>query len=104
MPMAAYAAFLRGINVSGHRATKDPLVSAFEACGLESGSTFRASGNVIFEAPARPKPDAKEMEAALLAELGFAVPVFLRSASQLAKVAASEPFSEKQLKASEGRL
>ena len=102
--MAAYAAFLRGINVSGHRATKGQLVSAFEECGLGSVSTFRASGNVIFEAPARPRPDPKQMEDALLAELGFEVPVFLRSASQLAKVAASEPFSEKQLKRSKGKL
>ena len=102
--MATYAAFLRGINVGGHKARKEHLVAAFEECGLEDVSTFRASGNVIFEAPARPKPDTRRMEAALQAELGYAVPVFLRSASQLEKVAAAKPFSAKHLKASKGKL
>ena len=47
--MAGYAAFLRGINVSGRKALKEQLVAAFEACGFEDISTFRASGNVLFE-------------------------------------------------------
>ncbi len=67
-------------------------------------STFRASGNVLFEAPGKAKPKQAEMESALEAELGFEVPVFLRSAAQLAKIAALEPFSAKQLKASKGKL
>ena len=102
--MASYAAFLRAINVGKRQATKDRLVAAFEACGFEEVSTFRASGNVLFEAPGKAKPKQAEMEAALEAELGFEVPVFVRSATQLAKVAALEPFSAKQLKASKGKL
>jgi uncharacterized protein (DUF1697 family) len=102
--MASYAAFLRAINVGGRTATKDRLVAAFEACGFENVSTFRASGNVLFEAPGGGKPKQAEMESALEAELGFEVPVFVRSAAQLAKIAALEPFSAKQLKASKGKL
>ena len=102
--MASYAAFLRAINVGKRQATKDRLVSAFEACGFEDVSTFRASGNVLFEAPGKAKPQQAEMEAALEAELGFEVPVFVRSAAQLAKIAALEPFTPKQVKASAGKL
>src|SRR5215210_2352074 len=102
--MASYAAFLRAINVGGRTATKDRLVAAFEAYGFESVSTFRASGNMLFEAPGRAKPKQAEMESALEAELGFEVPVFVRSAAQLAKIAALEPFSPKQLKTSKGKL
>jgi uncharacterized protein (DUF1697 family) len=102
--LASYAAFLRGINVGGHKATKDQLARAFEGCGFGKVSTFRASGNVLFEAPGSPKPGASEMEAALEDELGYAVPVFIRSASQLEKVVALGPFSAKELKASKGKL
>jgi len=79
-------------------------VAAFGACGFEEVSTFRASGNVLFEAPGNSKPKQAGMESALEAELGFEVPVFLRSAAQLAKIAALEPFSAKQVKASKGKL
>ena len=102
--VARYAAFLRAINVGGRTATKDRLVAPFEACGFVNVSTFRASGNVLFEAPGNSKPKQAEIESALEAELGFEVPVFLRSAAQLAKIAALDPFSAKQLKASKGKL
>ena len=59
---------------------------------------------MLFEAPGKAKPKQAEMESALEAELGFEVPVFVRSAAQLAKIAALEPFSAKQLKASKGKL
>jgi uncharacterized protein (DUF1697 family) len=102
--MAKYAAFLRAINVTGRRATKDRLVAAFEACGFEGVSTFRASGNVLFEAPGRAKPKQAEMENALEAELGFEVSAYVRSAAQLAKIADLSPFTANQVKASKGKL
>jgi len=37
-------------------------------------------------------------------ELGYAVPVFVRSAAEIDKVAAREPFTAKQRQASEGKL
>jgi uncharacterized protein (DUF1697 family) len=102
--MVNYAAFLRGINVGGRTAKKAQLTAAFESLGFEDVSTFRASGNVIFEAPGRAKPKGSEIEKALQSELGFEVAVFLRSADQLAKVADFEPFTAKQRKASTGKL
>jgi len=104
LSVASYAAFLRGINVSGRRATKAQLTPAFEACGFESVSTFRASGNVLFEQPGRTKPKASDIEAALEREIGFSSQVFLRSAGRLAEVSELDPFTSKQVKASKGKL
>jgi uncharacterized protein (DUF1697 family) len=98
-----YVAFLRGINVSAHSASKEQLGAAFERLGFESVSTFRASGNVLFDAGrTRPKPEPIERE--LEQELGYEVPVFLRSSAQVAAVAASAPFTTRQLAASDGKL
>ncbi len=44
------------------------------------------------------------MEAALEEELGYEVPVFVRSAAEIDKVVALEPFTANQRKASQGKL
>ncbi|NNK48375.1 MAG: DUF1697 domain-containing protein, partial [Gemmatimonadetes bacterium] len=46
--MRQYIAFLRGINVGGHRVKMNRLGELFEELGLSNVSTFIASGNVIF--------------------------------------------------------
>ena len=43
--MPRYAAFLRGINVGGHRVKNTELRALFEAMGFADVHTFRASGN-----------------------------------------------------------
>ena len=101
--MARYAAFLRAINVGGRTVKKEQLIAAFDGLGFEDVSTFRASGNVLFDAGGK-RPKAGDLEAALEKALGYEVPVYLRSASQLAKVAAAQPFSARQLSASTGKL
>jgi hypothetical protein len=52
--MSEYAAFLRGMNVGGHRVSNVELGARFEELGFSEVSTFRASGNVIFAAAAEP--------------------------------------------------
>jgi uncharacterized protein (DUF1697 family) len=50
--LSKYVAFLRGINVGGHKTIKmDELKEAFEANGFKNVKTFLASGNVLFDAP-----------------------------------------------------
>ena len=102
--MTRYAAFLRGINVTGRRVSNDRLAAVFEGLGYEHVTAFRASGNVLFEGKGRAKPKGSEMEAALEEALGYKVPVYVRSAKELARIVALEPFSDKQLKASSGKL
>ncbi len=101
--MATHAAFLRGINLGKNRRVKnDALRDAFERLDLEGVATFRASGNVVFEAA--PAADlGSRIEAGLAGSLGIEVVVFLRTARQVRAIAAREPFSAKELGASAGK-
>jgi uncharacterized protein (DUF1697 family) len=89
-----YAAFLRGINVGGTRIGKDDLCAPFSAIGLENVTTFRASGNVIFDGPSEPATKlAKRIEKALADDLGFTkATTFIRTAAQMRALAADDPF------------
>ncbi len=91
--MPRYAAFLRGINVTGTRISKDDLCAPFSALGFEEVTTFRASGNVIFDAPrASATKLAGQIEKRLAADLGFTKAVtFIRTAAEMRKLAESDP-------------
>jgi uncharacterized protein (DUF1697 family) len=103
--MNRYVAFLRGMNLGNRRIKNQELRAHFEAMGLEEVATFRASGNVIFATPKR-EPEAMlaaRVEAELDERLGYDVPVFLRSAVELAAIAAQKPFPAAKLKKSKGK-
>jgi uncharacterized protein (DUF1697 family) len=104
--MARYAAFLRGINVGGHRITNDELRKACEAVGLEGVATFRASGNVMFADQDDQDRDAivDRIESGLGETLGYEVPVFLRTAAEVTAIASHQPFPAKLVAASAGKL
>jgi uncharacterized protein (DUF1697 family) len=89
-----YVAFLRGMNLGNRRIKNPELVAHFEAMGLEEVATFRASGNVVFVDPAGESESKlqKRLEAELDERLGYDVAVFLRSAEEVAAIAAREPF------------
>ena len=89
------------MNVGGHRITNDDLRAAFAAIGFDDVGVFRASGNVAFDG----RGDVTErLEAGLEAELGYAVPIFVRTADQMRALAADEPFSADVLDAAKGKL
>lgn len=96
-------AFLRGINVGGHRATKEALISPFVARGCTDTSTFLASGNVVTTLPDALAPDTAAAEqvlaTALEDALGFPVPVFLRSGDDVRRLAQDVPFTDAELAA-----
>lgn len=94
--MARSVAFLRSINVGGRRLTNDVLVSAVEGLGFSDVAAYQASGNVLFEPGDDPEP-ALTLSRGLEAALGFAVPVFVRTAAQVHAIAAEAPFSEARL-------
>ena len=85
--MARYAAFLRAINIGGRR-IKGPELCA--AMGFDGARSFRASGNVIFDAPS--KPSEGSIEQRLGKELGYEVVTFLRGAREMDALASAEPF------------
>jgi len=87
-------AFLRAINVGGHNVKMKhlrSLISGYGLCGVE---TFIASGNVFLDAGRR-KPAKVEtlLETRLEADLGYPVGTFVRTTSEVADVAAAQPFS-----------
>ncbi len=89
--MPQYIAFLRGINVGGHRVKMDRLREVFEELGLTSVSTFIASGNVIFSSDSGDAPAlTDQIEQHLAQNLGYEVATFLRSPSQLHAIAEFE--------------
>lgn len=104
--MARYVAFLRGMNVGNRRLKNPELKAEFERLGFEEVATFRASGNVVFEAGGRAGEEAltKKIEAGLADGLGYEVPVFLRSAAEVAAIAARQPFPAKAVATSKGKL
>jgi uncharacterized protein (DUF1697 family) len=101
--MPRYAAFLRGINVSGRRATGPQLCAAFTDIGLEDPSTFRASGNVIFSATGPADKLAPRIVDGLTEALGYEVATFVRTAAEVRAIAAHQPFDAERVDASKGK-
>jgi uncharacterized protein (DUF1697 family) len=103
--VSLYAAFLRGMNVGGHRLTNVELCEHFTAMGFRDVASFRASGNVIFAGEEQPDETvAKRIEEGLEKALGYAVPTFIRAAAEVRAIAAAEPFERKHVEASSGKL
>jgi len=86
--MRQYIAFLRGINVGGHRVKMDRLRELFGELGLSNVSTLIASGNVIFWTDSS-DVDAlsDQIERHVSRRLGYEVATFLRSPTQLDEIA-----------------
>ncbi len=103
--MPKYIAFLRAINVGGHTVKMAYLRTLFEDLGFANVETFIASGNVIFNASTKnPKTLEQKIEKYLQEKLGYAVATLIRSASEVATVAAYKPFSEAELSREGNRL
>ena len=84
--MPRYVAFLRAINVGGRTVKMDRLRAIFEGAGLSNVATVIASGNVVFDSPRSAASLERAIEAALEAELGYAVATMLRTPAELAAI------------------
>lgn len=103
--MSRFVAFLRGMNVGGHRLTNDELRVHFHAMGFQEVSTFRASGNVVFAASGRsPETVRERIEQGLASRLGYAVPTFVRSDAEVRAIATLAPFPPARVRACAGKL
>jgi uncharacterized protein (DUF1697 family) len=91
--MTAYVALLRAVNVGG--TGKLPMSALKAMCvklGFKAVETYIASGNVVFTST---EPEAKvkaALEAALARYAGKPVDVLVRTAAEMADVAAENPF------------
>ena len=94
--MITYIAFLRGINVSGHKIIKmAELAKMFEDMKFKKVKTYIASGNVVFSSNEK---DSAKLEVKIEKEIkktfGFDVVVFVRTKEELQKIVKLNPFSK----------
>jgi uncharacterized protein (DUF1697 family) len=91
--MPRYFAFLRAVNVGGRTIVMARLRTLFESMGFSGVETFIASGNVVFDSTIKEPKRLEEKIARCLKEtLGFDVPVFVRTESELKKISAHQTF------------
>ncbi len=92
--MTKYIAFLRGINVGGHKPVKmDVLAGIFTSLKFKNVKTLIVSGNVLFETAEKDGAAlAKKIEAQLQKDLGYEIPVMLRTAGEIEKIVKANPF------------
>lgn len=83
--MPRYVAFLRALNVGGRRVKMDELRELFVQLRFKDVETFIASGNVIFESPARDVPAlAAKISAHLERSLGYEATAMVRTPEEIA--------------------
>ena len=88
-----YAAFMRGLNLGKRNVKMDDLKKIFVKLGFKNVESFIASGNIVFETPAKnPAALEKKIAAALETTLGYEVATFLRDFDELAVIAGAQPF------------
>ncbi len=91
-----YVMFLRGINVGGHR--KVPMAALREVITEVTGDpdpkTYIASGNAVFVSDMPKDSLTVDLHAAIETRFGFAVPVLLLTARQVAAVLRTCPWPD----------
>jgi len=91
--MPHFVAFLRGINVGGRSVKKEKLQEAFTSLGFDCVSTYKQSGNVIFESKSTNDEEIRaKIEDKLNSMLGYSVVVFIRTIPQLKNIINPDPF------------
>jgi uncharacterized protein (DUF1697 family) len=90
-----YVALLRGINVGGK--AKVPMAALREVCvgvGCEDVLTYIQSGNVVLRSKLKADKLQGALESAIAAEFGFNPAVMIRTAKEMAAVAAKNPYPD----------
>ena len=97
--MTKYIAFLRAINVSGHRIIKmEELRKLFEELKFKKVTTYIQTGNVIFETSIKDSHSlTKKIEKHLLKTLGYEVEVMIRTIPEMEEIIKNNPFKKDKL-------
>ena len=93
--MTSYVAMLRAVNVAG--TAKLPMAEYMAigvGCGFSNVRTFIASGNLLFDSDLTEPEVAKCVADRVEAFFGKPVPLFVRSAPEMAAVVAGNPFED----------
>jgi uncharacterized protein (DUF1697 family) len=90
-----YVALLRAVNVGGTgKLPMTDLQAMAEAAGFTQVRTYIASGNLLFHSPLSEAEVKQRLEAQLAKYAGKPVPVFVRTAAEMAAIVAANPFPE----------
>jgi uncharacterized protein (DUF1697 family) len=91
--MPTYVALLRAVNVGGTGLLPMARLKALCAdAGFTRVETYIASGNVVFDSPAKAAQVKSVLESRLRDELGKPVGVMVRTAAEMTAVLAASPF------------
>lgn len=93
--MIKYVAFLRGINVGGHKKINmEELRKAFESLGFQQVKTILATGNVLFGTP---ETDRQVLSRAIREQIekafGLEVSVIIRTLKEIQALTDANPFN-----------
>ena len=91
-----FIAFLRGINVGGHRLINmNDLRRLHETMGHGNVATYLQSGNVIFECSEKNRRQLiLDIEEKYEKKFGFHTDIIIRNAAELANIVKACPFTE----------
>ena len=93
--MTSYVALLRGVNLLGVSTLRMADLRAIaEELRLGSPRTFIASGNLLFQSRKSEGALKPLLQDRIKAHMGREVRVMIRTAEEMAKVAASNPFAD----------
>lgn len=90
--MTRYAAFLRGVNVSGTTMKMADVAAALGEAGFANVKTILASGNVLLDARAGAAGVRKKAEKALRDAFGYDAWVLVYDLDTVAEISAGYPF------------
>jgi len=94
--VASFVALLRAVNVGGTgKLPMSELKAMCEELGFEKVRTYIASGNVVFTSRKSEAAIKSALEKRLEAFAGEPVGVMVRTAAEIAEVAAKNPFPDK---------
>lgn len=90
--MPIYVALLRGVNVGQNILRMDRLRAVCSELRLNNVRTYVQSGNVVFESQGTAAHWSQALERKLAGETRLPVTVMVRTAAELSKVLADNPF------------
>lgn len=93
--MTTHVALLRGINLGARRrVAMADLRQHLTAAGFAEVRTFQQSGNVLLRSDAHPTELERALEAAIAERFELETRVVSRTAGELARIVAGDPFGE----------
>lgn len=94
--MTLYVAFLRGINVGGRNLLKmEDVRQIFTDLGFANVSSYKASGNILFETDMKLDDVVKSIKMVLYRQSGREIEVFIRTFSQIREIVDLDPFKRR---------